>query len=183
MPLPIIQQDPNQESHSAWTRLVSDAAKAYDYFTDDELEVAAAEYRGEKPITELTIPMSFQQWVVKFMPLKNHFDLHADHDGILFEAKGKQGDYVRTLFGKYVWSYIVRDDGSAVIINGFPEDEPYGYIVTELAFETKERHEIVVYASGFDAELNVDQEIICENRNIEIAEEMGIAAFEQSLKQ
>lgn len=43
MSLPTNQQDLNQSINAAWTRLVSDAAEAYDYFTDDELELAAAE--------------------------------------------------------------------------------------------------------------------------------------------
>ena len=129
-------------------------------------------------------PMSFQDWVETFKPLNNHFYRHASIDGLMFELSKDEIAFVDTQDASLVWTAINGDDGSMVIASGFHTVNRAGYLVATVPNQNAIPFEVTVYEADDEPTYDgVDFELIQENNNILLAEEMGIAAAEQALRQ
>ena len=54
--------------------------------------------------------MTFEDWVKKYKPVKNHITKHSHLDGIGFESYGVELDFVNKHDKKYIWT-VMHGDG------------------------------------------------------------------------
>ena len=76
--------------------------------------------------------MTFDSWMDKYKPMKNHIDTNSACEGIMFETYGKELEFVQQQDPKCVWTYI-EEDGELYVVSGFCVVDRIGYFVTEVA--------------------------------------------------
>jgi len=81
-----------------------------------------------------TVKMSWEEWVEKFKPVKNHINPSAPEDGCMFETYGEEFAYVQGHASENkVWT--LYDDGDVSFVeNGIHVVNRLGYFVTEVPY-------------------------------------------------
>jgi len=84
--------------------------------------------------------ISYEEFVQKYEPVHNHFDLNASFDGYMFETYGNELDYVQHIVNDInpsrVWTVINGDDGLTWIVPEYHYVNRMGYIITRVPFES-----------------------------------------------
>jgi len=105
-------------------------------------EIPRHEYRyGQSDTYELASKISksinglitWDEFVEKFGPQKNHLNNNASLDGYMFESVGPEMSHVRLVNAvapDRVWTYIDSDDGATALINGLACINQLGYVIT-----------------------------------------------------
>ena len=76
--------------------------------------------------------MTFDCWMDKYKPMKNHIDTNSACEGMMFETYGPELEFVQQQDLKCVWTYI-EEDGELCVVSGFHVVNRIGYFVTEVA--------------------------------------------------
>jgi len=76
--------------------------------------------------------ISYERWLAKYRPIKNHLDTNASFDGWMFETFGREVEFVRTQQAERIWT-LVDCDGKSFICEGFHYVNRLGYFITEVA--------------------------------------------------
>jgi len=76
--------------------------------------------------------MTFDSWMDKYKPMKNHIDTNSACEGLMFETYGPELEFVQQQDLKCVWTYI-EEDGELYVVSGFHVVDRIGYFVTEVA--------------------------------------------------
>jgi hypothetical protein len=97
--------------------------------------------------------LSFESWVAKYRPLKNHITKHPDTsaDFDQFETYGEEWEFIKTRDPYYVWTYL-DGDASSLLVQGIAYVNRISYYVCEVPW-TDGTDEIVV--------ISVDNECMC----------------------
>lgn len=73
--------------------------------------------------------ITYQSWKMRYLPLKNHKQKDAPHDGAMFETSGEQFKFVQKHIGeRKIWTLINTDDGER-ISPGFHVVNRIGYFI------------------------------------------------------
>ena len=89
--------------------------------------------------------ITFEEFIEKYRPLKNHLVEDAPFGGYMYETVGKEIDYILPLRNKdTVWT-VIEDDGYMYIIPGYHWINRIGYILTEVPW------------SNFNIEVNLNE--------------------------
>ena len=84
--------------------------------------------------------MDYDDFIDKYMPVKNTLDEQAGFDGMLFETFGDEFDFV-TKAGHVdeckVWSLIEMPNGRLVIVNGLWILDCVGFFVCRISYKGK----------------------------------------------
>lgn len=75
--------------------------------------------------------MSYEEWVDKYIPIRNTIKKNAPYDGTMFETFGLELDFVKKADEKKVWTLVDGDNGSVVIVAGYHHVNRIGYFITE----------------------------------------------------
>jgi hypothetical protein len=75
--------------------------------------------------------ISYEEWLVKYRPIKNPFDANAADDGCMFETYGPDFEFVRQQPVGIVWT-LVEDGEKLFVCEGFHYINRLGYYVTEI---------------------------------------------------
>lgn len=86
--------------------------------------------RPEQTQTELT----YDQWLAKYKPVKNHLDSSALLDGIMFETYGPEKAFVNQQPDNCIWTGVDDDDGKLIICSGYHYVNRVGYIVCTVPY-------------------------------------------------
>lgn len=89
------------------------------------------------------IRMTFEEWVEKFKPIKNHTDEEANIDGTLFEIDRFDFLFIKEYDRSKVWTYIEGDDGNYYVSEGIHMVNRMGYFITEIPYEENTFYEIL----------------------------------------
>ena len=73
--------------------------------------------------------MTYDEWVEKYTPQKNHLNRHASFEGTMFETFGDEYRYVRDVPRNLVWTFISDGEGDR-IEPGLRIVDRLGYFVT-----------------------------------------------------
>jgi hypothetical protein len=85
-------------------------------------KVEAVEYQG------------WSAWANKFKPVNNQFV--SDPDQQVFDTHGQEGEYIKTVDNKYVWTWV-QGDLSDLIVAGYHYVNRLGYYVTEVPWDNE----------------------------------------------
>ncbi len=80
--------------------------------------------------TELT----YEQWLTKYKPVKNHLDTNASHDGIMFETNGPEKAFINQQPDNCIWTEVNGDDGEPIICSGYHYVNRNGYFVCSVPY-------------------------------------------------
>lgn len=94
--------------------------------------------------------MTYDEWVEKHKPIKNHIDPNYAHDGTMFETFGSELDFIHKSKKSNVWTLVSDDDDNWIIITNYHYVNRLGYFVTELPWEDENME--IMYAEGEDEE-------------------------------
>lgn len=84
--------------------------------------------------------MNFDEWMIEYRPVLNHFDPNASFDGLMFET---EYEFVReNVLANKVWTYLEGDKGEPLLVSGYHFVNRLGYFVTEVPFNPLEHIEI-----------------------------------------
>jgi len=92
-------------------------------------------YNKEKGLTPEII--SYDEFIEKYKPVKNHLNSNASWDGWFFETYDRELAYVREMGKKKprrIWT-IIETDGVFWIVSGLHLVNRFGYIITESEWE------------------------------------------------
>jgi hypothetical protein len=92
------------------------------------------------------VQLSWEEWELKFKPIKNPIDTNAAYDGLMFETYGDELDYVQAVRndepGK-VWT-ITSSGDYTTLGDGYHYVDREGYFITEVVCPGNESYEIVL---------------------------------------
>lgn len=77
----------------------------------------------------------------KFKPKTNHFGTAPNNQ--YYQTHGKEGDYVRTLDPRYVWTNV-QGESSDLLLNGFHLVNRIAYIVCENPWGENTSYEVLI---------------------------------------
>jgi hypothetical protein len=76
--------------------------------------------------------ITFEEFVEKYVPIKNHIDTNASYDGMAFETYGEELEFVKKQNPANIWTVVDSDSGNyPIITNGFHYVNRLSYIITE----------------------------------------------------
>jgi len=99
--------------------------------------------------------MTEDDFLKKYEPHKNHFDLNAAHDGCMFETYGPELEYVREIVKqnpKTVWTIIDDNSGWYGIIAGMHWINRMGYLITKQEWQDKNEEYTIYDTTGIQEE-------------------------------
>lgn len=79
--------------------------------------------------------ITYDKWVTKFKPIKNHLEKNANFDGLMFETYGNELEFIKETRPDCVWTVVEGDTGKWYIIDGYHHVNRAGYLVTQVPFE------------------------------------------------
>ena len=79
--------------------------------------------------------ITYDKWVTKFKPIKNHLKKQAPFEGLMFETFGEELDFIKETPPDCVWTVVEGDTGKWYIIEGYHHVNRIGYLVTTVPFE------------------------------------------------
>jgi hypothetical protein len=87
----------------------------------------------------MSFPTEYQGWDVwaeKFKPVNNHLDKYAtpEHPNQMFETYDEEGDYIKSLDPKYVWTNV-QGDMADLLVAGVSYVNRLSYYVTEIPWD------------------------------------------------
>jgi hypothetical protein len=89
--------------------------------------------------------LSFEEFVEKYKPKKNHIDSNAAYDGCMFETYGPEVEFVLSQMKfNTVWTIINCPDEESWLIPGYHYVDRFGYFVCEEQYEDDEENTIQV---------------------------------------
>lgn len=98
----------------------------------------------------MTQRITYDEFVEKYKPVKNHLVEDAPYDGYYFETYGVENDYI-TNFAKTspkkVWTILTGLECGDTIVQGWHYVNRYGYFITEESFQEGEEIEILLEGS------------------------------------
>lgn len=81
--------------------------------------------------------MTFDEWLEKYKPVKNHIVSDRPFDDLMFETFGDEVDFVRAQKESRVWTWV--DDGEhSSITNGFAFVNRQGYFIASIPYDEVE---------------------------------------------
>lgn len=87
--------------------------------------------------------ISWEAFLERFKPVKNHFDDNASTDGLMFETYGEEYNFViGKIDQRLVWTIVDADDGTTCVVSGWHFVNRIGYYVTTVPFAEGEHLEI-----------------------------------------
>jgi hypothetical protein len=87
--------------------------------------------------------ISWEHFLEKFKPVKNHFDENASSDGFMFETYGEEYRFVMGKFDeRLVWTLVDGDDGCTCVVSGYRYVNSIGYYVASVPYTEGEYFEI-----------------------------------------
>jgi hypothetical protein len=78
--------------------------------------------------------MTYEQFVEKYKPVKNHLETNAAFDGFMFETFGFEVEHVKATPAKHIWT-LVDAEGQDVICAGWHLVNRIGYFCTDVPWE------------------------------------------------
>lgn len=75
--------------------------------------------------------ISYENWLVKYRPIKNHFDANAADGGCMFETYGAEFEFIRQQPADKIWT-LVEDEEKLFVCEGFHYINRLGYYITEV---------------------------------------------------
>jgi len=111
------------------------------------------------------IEMDFDEFVETYKPIKNHIDVNASFDGLMFETYGEEYEFIKGTPERHIWTYGDGDDGGSYVWNGWSFVNRIGYFITEVPFPENTTIQIKVssywyYCEGCGAEIEDDGQLI-----------------------
>lgn len=85
--------------------------------------------------------MTFDEWLEKYKPVKNHLDENASFDGAMFETYGEELEYVRAQSPDLVWTYSAGDFD--LISNGYSFVDRMGYFIASTPYSESEGSTVI----------------------------------------
>jgi len=116
--------------------------------------------------------MTFDEFVEKYKPIKNHFVEDVSYDGYMFETYDEEFEYVKTFASKNVW-ILVDAESDDVILPGWHFVNRFGYFITEVPWED-ENFEIEVFVKDvktYMRELDITWRELIETMQKNMSEE------------
>lgn len=78
--------------------------------------------------------LTYDDFLEKYHPIKNHLDKNAGYDGCMFETFGKELEFVlktQMHSPRQIWTIINRDNNDMWIIPGYHYVNRLGFIITK----------------------------------------------------
>jgi hypothetical protein len=75
--------------------------------------------------------ITYEEFVERYKPKKNHLDEDASYDGYLFETYGEEIDFVKQQPSENIWT-LLDCDGKLILSSGWHYVNRMGYVVTEI---------------------------------------------------
>ena len=88
--------------------------------------------------------LTFDRWLDKYKPVKNHIDTNAACDGLMFETYGPEVEHVKKQPANLVWT-LVDCDGRLYLCSGWHFVNRINYFIASVPF-TKSQPAQVFYA-------------------------------------
>ena len=77
--------------------------------------------------------MTYDEWIDRYAPVKNHIDENASHEGTMFETHGPEHLHVLDQSKDKVWT-LIDDCGDTYIVEGYRLTNRIGHFITEQGF-------------------------------------------------
>ena len=84
--------------------------------------------------------LTFDDWVEKYNPIKNHIVDHGSFDGLIFETYGDEVAFVQSQNPNNIWTMVWAEDCYAVI-PGFRWVNRENYLITEKPYAEENLHD------------------------------------------
>jgi hypothetical protein len=84
--------------------------------------------------------LTFDDWIEKYNPIKNHIVDHGSFDGLIFETYGDEVAFVQSQNPNNIWTMVWAEDCYAVI-PGFRWVNREHYLITEKPYAEENLHE------------------------------------------
>ena len=84
--------------------------------------------------------LTFDDWIEKYNPIKNHIVDHGSFDGFIFETYDDEVAFVASQNPYNIWTLVCAED-SYYIVPGFRWVNRENYFVTEKSFSEDNLHE------------------------------------------
>ena len=107
----------------------------------------------------------WNQWEVKFKPIKNH--LVSDPDQKMFETYGEEVEFVTKADNKYVWTWR-QGDMSDLIVAGYHYENRLGYYITEVPWE--DEYDYALLSVQVECECYSEDDDVMKTRDDEFAD-------------
>ena len=82
--------------------------------------------------------ITFDEFAIKYKPIKNHLNKDRGYDGCAFETFGEELDYVCKFNIKQVWTVVSEDNEDTYILAGYHYVNRLSFIITEIEWETED---------------------------------------------
>lgn len=90
-------------------------------------------------VPQKQVSISYDEFLEKYKPVKNHIDTNASYDGQMFETYGAELEHVRAVCRQdesKVWTIIDSDEeDNTVVVSGMHTVNRIGYLVTAVGCE------------------------------------------------
>lgn len=103
--------------------------------------------------------LGWSAWADKYKPIPNHL---SKHNELMFETYGEDIEYLKTVDGKYVWTWV-DGDLSSFLVAGYAYVNRLGYYVTELPWE--DENDYVLLSVETECECYSEDEDVLAERN------------------
>jgi hypothetical protein len=84
--------------------------------------------------------LTFDDWVAKYNPIKNHIVDHGSFDGLVFETYGDEVAFVASQNPNNIWTMVWAEDCYAVV-PGFRWVNRENYLISTVPFTDENLHE------------------------------------------
>ena len=84
--------------------------------------------------------LTFDDWIEKYNPIKNHLVDHGSFEGYIFETYGDEVDFVSSQNPHNIWTMVNAGDES-YIVPGFRWIDRDLYFITEKPFTDENLHD------------------------------------------
>lgn len=92
--------------------------------------------------------MTYEEFLDKFKPIKNHLQEDTSFDGIMFETYGEELEFVTAQPHQKIWTILEgegeTDETEFYIAEGYHFVNRWGYIVTEVGREDDNVYNILI---------------------------------------
>jgi len=77
--------------------------------------------------------LTFDDWIEKFKPIKNHIEDHGSFNGLIFETYDEELEFVQKQNPHNIWTMVWAEDCYAVV-PGFRWVNRENYLISEVPF-------------------------------------------------
>ena len=84
--------------------------------------------------------LTFDDWIEKYNPIKNHIVDHGSFDGLIFETYGDEVAFVQSQNPNNIWTMVWAEDCYAVV-PGFRWVNREHYLISTVPFTDENLHE------------------------------------------